>query len=271
MVALVVPAAALGAGPGAQLDYAYAAGSVLVNVASAQSSSTASTVLAGASVTYDGSTQVLVRFNTGRVTTSGANDAPMIAGLYEDGTFLTQLCWVGQPSGYAGACAGAWELTPTAGAHTFTVKAWDSRGTDSGNSGFYLMSLSVTQVSGTWAGGGGTDDDSAYATTAQVNALTLNSLANVTAGSPSNGDVLTYNTTLGKWTNLPDSDSGGGVAGASCGGAGEDPCSVNVDTSSNGGAALVDVRHLAGWLVGLTICALCLPLIAAVINRGGSP
>lgn len=248
--AIAAAAAQAATGPGSELDYATAG---TVNVAAAStSSSTATTIVTGGSVTYDGSTKVRVCVVSPAAESGGAN--ALVIGLYLDGTYQGAIWEVQAGTGNYVGVNGCQELTPASGAHTFSIRAWQNQG--SGGQVAGTTQLSVTQVSGSWATSSGSS--------------TLAGLTDVNVASPADGDVLTYSSSASKWTNKPDTDPASASAPA-CGVAGTPACTVDVSTGANGGAALVDIRHLSGWLVGLTICALCMPLIAFLLNRGSAP
>ncbi|HEU5004919.1 MAG TPA: capsid cement protein [Candidatus Saccharimonadales bacterium] len=92
---------------------------------SATSASTANTVVTATSISSDGNTPVVVEFFAPRVD-AGA-DGHTIVSLYEDGSSIGDI--FGQV--YSGANMQGYDpvhvtrrLTPTAGAHTFSIRAW---------------------------------------------------------------------------------------------------------------------------------------------------
>lgn len=92
------------------------------------------TIVTGGSVSYDGSTAVDIEFCASRVTlAAGAVDRPAIFTLYEDSTALGRLCTLTSPVAtqtFRFPIFARFRRTPTAGSHTYTVKAWKNNSGD---------------------------------------------------------------------------------------------------------------------------------------------
>jgi hypothetical protein len=112
----------LGSGvPGYEFDYVERSTSLSV---SATTAAGANTVIDGTSITFDGSTIVLVEFVCPLVDSS-----QFISVDLWDGS--TDLGVIAQNNGGTAPLYGSLRLTPSAAAHTFHIKAW--RGTGSAN------------------------------------------------------------------------------------------------------------------------------------------
>lgn len=84
---------------------------------------TATTWITGNSVTYDGATRIKIEAGSPEVAVNVAV-AECLLVLWEGATNLCALATVGQAVGSLLSCYGAVFFTPTAGAHTYTMKAW---------------------------------------------------------------------------------------------------------------------------------------------------
>lgn len=110
-----------GGGAGTELDYAQITSNVTVN----GSSGAPNNVVSGAAVTYDGSTRVKIEFFSPIVS---AGSAALIVDLYDGASNLGRIGQTGAAA--AMAMKGETFLTPTAGSHTYHIKAWKNGGTD---------------------------------------------------------------------------------------------------------------------------------------------
>ncbi len=108
-------------GGGGELDYAEITSNVTVN----GSSGAPNTVISGNSVAYDGTTRVLVEFSSAII---AAGSQTMVVELYDGASLLGRLADTYPGVSTAVRCGTF--LTPTAGSHTFHVKAWKNGGTD---------------------------------------------------------------------------------------------------------------------------------------------
>lgn len=97
----------------------------------ATSAATAQAWIDGNAVTYDGATRVLVEVSAALIT--GNTDC--ILELYDGATDIGRH---GQVSGASATVRGGYVVTPTAGSHTFHVKAWKA-----GPGGLITSSLGV--------------------------------------------------------------------------------------------------------------------------------
>lgn len=262
--AVVLPEVASAAGPGSLLD-------VVQGTATVNATSTATTYLTGGAVTYDGATKVAVTLSVpvdfGEAGACDGGTVGIIFRLFDGSTEVGRIIDVRyNPQSNPGVTssedleqAGTEYLTPSAGSHTFHVTMV---GINAGTSGCVI---DVDPGNGT-----GDNEAPATLTVTQVSgssgaASTLAGLSDVNVASPADGDVLTYNAASSKWVNSPDADAASGGAASSCG-ASTDPCSVSMTGDSQ--QALVDVRHLAGWQVGLTIFGLIVPMVGFLLHRG---
>jgi hypothetical protein len=120
--AAIEEVAAEAGGGTSELDYVeYNAGDIAVS----GSSGTPTNLLSGAAVTYDGSTRVKIEFWAAG---AFAGSAALIIELYDGGSLLDRIF---QTNSALGAPAyGVVFRTPTAGSHTFHIKAWKNGGTD---------------------------------------------------------------------------------------------------------------------------------------------
>lgn len=141
-----------GGGGSYQLDYVPATSDLSVT---ATSSGTAQTVIAGNSVTYDGSTRVRIEFWTPLIA-NGTNGVVVVE-LYRDSTLLGRIAQAdGTNTGGSVSISqyGAAYDTPSAGSHTYTVKAWRVTangtvyGTSLGLPAFLRVSTDVSTVDG---------------------------------------------------------------------------------------------------------------------------
>ena len=115
--------------PGYQLNYVEFTSSVNVT---ATTEGTADTVVAGSSVTYDGSTAVMIEFFCAQNRVPASAGAVYTFILLEDSTVLGQIANIKTPSATANFDVPVFvcrKRTPSAGAHTYTIKAFVSTGT----------------------------------------------------------------------------------------------------------------------------------------------
>lgn len=89
---------------------------------SATSAATAATYITGNALTFDGSTKVLIEIQVPFTNASAGNQSNI--NIWEDSTDLGAVCFciAGMPA------RGAVVRTPSAGNHTYTVKAWKTAG-----------------------------------------------------------------------------------------------------------------------------------------------
>lgn len=131
--------------PGHEFDVASVTAAVTV-AATAEASQT--TIVAGNSVTYDGATAVVIEFSCDRVVVETGATKVVVINLYEDSTNLCRIAVLinnGEGTGNLIIPAyGRLRRTPSAGAHTYTVKAHSTGGT-------------ATIGAGSGSGGAGTD------------------------------------------------------------------------------------------------------------------
>lgn len=112
--------AAEGGGGEAQLDYVEFTSDVTVNTHSAAA---AVAVVTGNAVAYDGATRISVEFYS----PSGAIGTDLIVLLVEDGTSIGQLAYSSGPAQNKTETIHARRfLTPSAGTHTYAIKAYTS-------------------------------------------------------------------------------------------------------------------------------------------------
>jgi hypothetical protein len=109
-------------GAGAELAYSEITSNVVV---SATTSGTANTVVGPTvSIGFDGSTAVVIEFFTAQLAVAVAQTSLVIE-LFEDATDLCLLSFqVVDPNLGVGAVRPALRKTPSAGSHTYTIKAW---------------------------------------------------------------------------------------------------------------------------------------------------
>jgi hypothetical protein len=107
-------------------EIAYAEITADVNVtATAQAS--ANTVVTAPAVTFDGTTVVYVEFQATRVETFAGNGAAVVIDLWDGSTdlgFLGVVLAQGGANSIAAPFSRARRLTPSAAAHTYSIRAW---------------------------------------------------------------------------------------------------------------------------------------------------
>lgn len=101
-----------------ELDYAELTSNKTIT---ATTEAGANTVLAGASVTYDGSTPVIVEFYS-ELVRGDTSGTVLYIYLYEDSASIGRLAYIDAAAGRIPVHV-ARRLTPSSGAHTYTVKA----------------------------------------------------------------------------------------------------------------------------------------------------
>lgn len=108
-----------------ELDYVQFTGSVSPT---ATTEGTANTVVTGNSVTYDGATPVIIEFYAPNMRPASGGQMTIV--LYQDGASIGQLAFVNQ-SGLENipACHTTRRLTPSAGSHTYSIRAFVNTGT----------------------------------------------------------------------------------------------------------------------------------------------
>lgn len=123
-----IPSAALlqsgdSSAPGSQLDYVEYVGDRSITATSA---ATANDVVVGNAVAYDGVTKVYIEFFA-RFAAPGSTTAYLIVNLWDGNTDLGRIDQM-QVNAIAngGPLYGAVQFTPSAGSHTYKVKAWMS-------------------------------------------------------------------------------------------------------------------------------------------------
>ena len=106
--------------PGTELYYGEVASDITVT---ATSGATADTIKTASELTLDGSTKIAIEFYCGRY---DGNSAVLIATQVNEGaTILSTLDWsYGGGSQWMSASAARYYLTPSAGAHTYSIRAW---------------------------------------------------------------------------------------------------------------------------------------------------
>lgn len=109
-------------------EYDYAINSASDPSVTATTAATAGTLVTGNAVTYDGSTVVLVDvYAPGPIAPSGQS---IRLCLYQDGSLLYDtLGWVGLAGAVSNSFHGWVRFTPSAGSHTYSVRAYVSAGT----------------------------------------------------------------------------------------------------------------------------------------------
>lgn len=139
------PSSGSGAGtPGYEYDYVERTSNLTVT---ATSDAAAQDLIVGNAVTYDGSTRVKIEAFV--VAASITPNQNVVLNLYDGSTDLGRLCNIGPPTGTGASGSmvmmmkGERFLTPSAGAHTYKVRAWKTGGTavvaaDTGGAGLYL-------------------------------------------------------------------------------------------------------------------------------------
>lgn len=115
-----------GGGP-TQFDYVEITSPVTVT-ATADGNSGGTAVINGNSVTYDGSTRILVEFYAPYLlyNVSGQN---ILVNLYDGTTDLGRICNLGISAGsFTMSLTGQRFLTPSAAAHTYNIRGWKTSG-----------------------------------------------------------------------------------------------------------------------------------------------
>ena len=114
--------------PGYEYDYVQITSSVTIT---GTTDATATAVIDGNAVTYDGSTRIKLEFFALGASITSAQELLVV--VYDGATDLGKLAVLVNDSATAthdeGPLYGAMFLTPSAGAHTFHVKAWKTGGT----------------------------------------------------------------------------------------------------------------------------------------------
>lgn len=117
-------------GGASELDYATFTSAVTVT---ATSEATANTVVTGAGVAYDGSTDVMIEFFSYAVQGPGSNGVISLV-LYDGSSSIGTIAQINQPT-VAGAFITpvlvARRLTPSAATHTYSVRAFVNTGSGS--------------------------------------------------------------------------------------------------------------------------------------------
>jgi hypothetical protein len=108
------------------IDYAQITSSVNI---SASSDATANTVVTGSSVSYDGSTQILVEFFT-PYAISASSGQELRVNLFDGSTDLGRIGKLATSGAIGVAMSASRVLTPSAGSHTFSIRAHKSGGSD---------------------------------------------------------------------------------------------------------------------------------------------
>lgn len=117
--------AGVGGPPGTEIDYAQ----ITSDLSVAGSSAAQTTVVAGAAKTYTGAEVVLIEFYSGMLTLSASTF--FVITLWEDSTELGVIAeyFHSGSASHNTPAYGALRRTPSAGSHTYTVKAWKAGGT----------------------------------------------------------------------------------------------------------------------------------------------
>jgi len=127
-----------------QVAYAEFTANVTLTATAAAS---ANTVVTAPAVTFDGATAVMIWFFTPLLSPATVGNAAAILNLWDGSTDLGYLAQVINPAVGAQAAAtvlASRRLTPTAAAHTYSVRGWISAGTSAtvnagaGGAGAYL-------------------------------------------------------------------------------------------------------------------------------------
>lgn len=118
---------AKGAG-GSEVDYVQATANVNVT---ATTEGTANTIVTGSAVTYDGLTSIMVEFFSVGVTPTATANAYLQLWLYDDAASIGEIAFVQTPAAAASyvPCVGHRRLTPSAAAHTYSIRGSVSGGT----------------------------------------------------------------------------------------------------------------------------------------------
>ena len=116
-----------GVGAGSILDYEEIAASVPVT---SNSEAAPNNVIAVPARTYDGSTAVWIEFRASEVTPAAVAGAWVILTLWDAAVDLGRLAMIRTPAASNMDWAGVVrvKLTPSAGSHTYSVKAWQIGG-----------------------------------------------------------------------------------------------------------------------------------------------
>lgn len=139
-----------GSGPGTEIGYDQITGNVTV---SSTTEASGTSVIAGSSHTFDGS-PVIATFYCAGVDVAGSSGAEVVVNLFESSTQIGRL-GLFQSAGAGGLITGAtltYRFTPSAGAHTYSVTAYEFGGAGvilagSGGAGGYLPTyLRFTKV-----------------------------------------------------------------------------------------------------------------------------
>jgi hypothetical protein len=128
-----------GGGGGGVLDYVPRNTDLTVTGSTA---ATATTLITGNAVTYDGATRIRIECGTPEVAILTAASEVFLV-LWEGATNLCGLGSLGQAVTTTISCYGTVVFTPTAGVHTYTIKAWKT-----------VAGSSVTIRGGATTGGG---------------------------------------------------------------------------------------------------------------------
>lgn len=134
---------------GVGTEFVYGQITAPVNI-TATTEATANLIVSGSSTTYDGSTIVLVEFYAPRGT---AGTSVLDLWLYQDGASIGQLSRLtAAAANTGGPVVAEARLTPTAGAHTYSIRGTVDAGTGNilcgagGNGAYYPAFIRVTQA-----------------------------------------------------------------------------------------------------------------------------
>lgn len=113
---------------GHEFDYVQITSDVSIT---ATTEGTANTLITGSSVTYDGSTRIKITVYCARLIAASTAGAIVGVLLFEGATCLGTMATQRTPAAASNAHAGTWErfITPTAAAHTYTIKGLVTTGT----------------------------------------------------------------------------------------------------------------------------------------------
>jgi len=112
----------LGGTAGKELDYVEVTSPVTISGAN---QGAATTLVTGNSVTYDGA-PVMIEWYCPSLGCDASNGAGIVVDLYEDATILGRIAVLISSASQDASQVGRRRRTPAAGAHTFTVKAWET-------------------------------------------------------------------------------------------------------------------------------------------------